>query len=396
MQGHTSQNKFHPEDLFETYVMYFFRRNVLGGMKGYDSPVADMSHWIVRTRYLLATIPGEHLDALFNLQDVYFSRESHCTAAFIAGLLNDTRHIERIGTLAQQGGNIFYSAAYFGALLLFKTQDAIQPVLRYLENPGDDKNDGYHNSRIMAITTLRFADQIHNTDFASPYKAEPEGGNEKRLLLRIIDFGNILRGGITFTQPDELQLGLLQLLNDTTSPFLVAHGLFKKPVIRKLWSSDLAQLRDHIDVAAVKQEYKDSLREKRAYKHPMKTEPKVPKNNLKFTNAVQQFLAGKKTASALEHAIRHCHHVADILAALETDLAYKIPLTTIEYAFEKLGQLVTPSYLYYEMYATHLLLRGTGRDEKARQLWAKAEAMRETIRWVEQHDFHYVMRETKN
>ncbi len=350
----------------------------------------------MRTRFLLATIPAEHLDALFDVQDDYIQRESHCTAAFIAGLLNDTRHIERIGTLAKQGGTVFYSAAFFGSLLLFKTPDAIQPVLRYLENPGDKKNDDYHNSRRLAVTTLRFADVIHSTDLASPYKEEPEAGNEKKLLLRVVDFGNILRGGIAFTQPDELQRGLLQLLNDITPPFLAAHGLFKTPEIRRLWSSEPAQLRDRINVAAVKQEYHDSLRDKRADKHPMKKEPGKVVNTFLFTQTVRKFLAGEKNAAQTEQAITSCKSATDILAGLETDLAYKLPAATVEFAFEKLKQLVPPSYPFYEMYATHLLLRGTSHDEKARQLWAKAEALRATIRRIEQDDFRYVMREPGN
>ncbi len=44
MQAKDPQQIFHLDDLFETYVQYFFRRNVLGGMRGFVSPVADMSH----------------------------------------------------------------------------------------------------------------------------------------------------------------------------------------------------------------------------------------------------------------------------------------------------------------------------------------------------------------
>lgn len=357
MSDTESKTVFNPDDLFETYVQYFFRRNILGGMRGFVSPVADMSHWIVRTRFLLATIPGEHLDALFEVQYDYIQRESHCTAAFIAGMLNDTRHIERIGTLTQQGGNFFYSAAFFGALLLFKTPDAIQPVVNYLGNTSDQANDNYHNSRNLAISTLRIADVIHGTNSAATWASEPDYKNENRLLLRVIDFGNILRGGIAFNHPDELQRGLLQLLHATTSPELVAYGLLSEPLVNH-------QIKRPVD--------------------------------FNFTKAVQQYLTGQNTIAALEEAITSCHHAADILAALETDMAYKIPLPTIEYAFEKLEQLVPPSYPFYEMYATHLLLRGTARDEKARKLWAKAEALRTTFRRIEQDKFHYVMREPGN
>jgi hypothetical protein len=362
-------HKYSEEDLFNTYVKTFFRRNILGGLKGFYFPI-NTTEWIIHARYLLTVIEEEHITSLFELGNSRDDKYYQSTASWIAGLLKRQEHFEQIGEYALRGGNKYWNGVFYASLLLFDHENAFRYYLEYLQKNTESLSKEYNDSGPLVVYALRIYDRKYNTKYSHPYSELAVSRKDENIINTILNFSDILRGGIEFKDFSELQTGLRVLLEQTVSPIQYTYGLLNHQPIR---------VQDLIPVSN-----KTPL--------PIAEENEVVENELiLLTTKYLSKTSQAETVAELKAKVAIIKDPRDILSSLELDIFYKLPGAIVKVYFEKLFTLINSSYQLFELNAIHLLLRGKENDSEALALYDQAQKIKEGITWIEDNDYKYPM-----
>lgn len=379
------------------YARVFRRRNIIGGLKGYSSPFPGQADWIVRARFLLCKMEGIIYEELLHpVLD-----EPEC-AAWIAGLLKEKKYFEFTAQKAVEGGNQFFSCAYFAALLLYEDVRAAGYLHEHLRaNTNGDLVD-YTNAKPLAVHALRLLDKKYGTTHALPYADITVPRRAEKLLDTILHYSVILRAGIVFSHPAELQLQLENFLEKTVTPLQYLDGLIHLPSANRRSLAGYAEQFEQF-AEKIRAQYADYKNGKTNALPDTDAGPwldrkmleKHAANSWQLTSAAIAFLSSplkKSLYAELQQAARQSESAADLLSAVECDLYHQLPAEIIDLCFEKLAGLLNPSLHLFQQHAIQLLLRGTSHDEKAKTLYAKYEALSRDVEWMEKSNSRYAMR----
>jgi hypothetical protein len=390
--------------LFNLYVTSFIRKGILAGLKGYLSPVYETEAWIIHARYLLTQITDSELDTMFEkhenqrLLGYYDSHESFCMAAtWMAALLKKEQYIPHIGALALKGGNTFQTAVYYAALHLYDTHSLCNYYLAYLNSEEKESPSFGSESKTLAKYSLELYDRKHQTNYAAPFTHIEVSIKEQNLINTILKYSDILRANINFITINQFKHDLLELTQQTTSPIYYCQNLLTLPKYSHL-ESYFVRYRDDFEMyqKEILLKYTESKKTKKTFKiEKDKQSDKKSFVNFDVTNHAKLFFkdcTNLKITNELIICIGNCSNPSDLLCTLECDIHYVLPHSVIISLFNRLFELINSSYFLYELYAIHLLIRGTEYDAKAKELYAKATNIKNTIIWIKDEAFNYVIK----
>lgn len=386
--------RYYPPDLINAYLSVFCRRHLFG-LKVYSHEDQYWDYFILRIRYVLATIPDEHIEALFKFskQDVatnpwaYYQREALLTACWVSGLLKKRQFLPQIKeAILTANDHIFFSPAWLSALFLYEDESLVATLQAYIDQ-NIKPQAWYRNASYQAVEVLRLWDQQHQTNYAKAYDQYQIDRQSKRQLRNVLRVSEIIRANIDFTQSWELQKKLKVLLEETSAPAYYCHGLLTPPRIRAYaeglqahtswwWGFEKKKalyLAGKPTEMIVQKKFDDS-------------QGLMKRTSHRFENFVRQYIQNPQRAAYLPELTKEAwlaQDPIDLLAAIEIDLSYCIPTTVIEICYQKLFEVLPPSIALHESYALALLMRGNSHDQKAAALYDKAQAMKSKYVWNE-------------
>jgi hypothetical protein len=388
-----NSTKYLEEDLVHNYLRIFYRRWIIGGMKGYHYPLHEDTNWIIHARYLLSEITQDQLEDLFILAETtQYPRDYKVTASWLASLLKDKKFLPYIERYAMSGTNMFWSAALYTSLFLYNTPNLIESHLKLLISKQTAENETYLEScKEYAAEALRIYDENNGTKFAKPYADIKLNRREKKLFNNVVKFSEILRANINFEKKEELQAGLKQLIDDTVTPYQAAAGLVKQRPIR--YNKDLKEKSTTREI--FKSAYLASKQNKQTFLFDTFVEQtakvKVSKQS-RLVQRVANYLNSTQDSELLQDlfvSLEYAISPAEILQAVESDVKFKLPGSFINQCFKKLLTLINPSYQLYEEFSVHLLLRGNEFDETAKEYYEYAKTIKDKYVWHEDVNFIY-------
>ena len=387
------------EDLYETYLRGFFSTYMFGPKAlSFAGGTEEADDIIVRKRYLLSKVTNAQLESMFEATQFIFRHrywvvavpEAYsAVATWLAGVLKQKYFIPHIGQLIKTGGTYYYSHAWFATLLLFDDPGLAHHYVGFIQQKmaaGDTSDRNLSH----AIYCLHLWDQKYNTNYQKDISEQLRNQHtikrSKRYINRLLNYSKALRAGINFTQSNVFQKKLTELLNETSSPRQHAYGLFQPPIIHRFYDWEYATKQyDH---------YMDQYRTTGKFvKKPPATEfgknKPVRRTTHQFEHEVRAYIHNpKRTAYLLEikKAALLANDVIDILAGLEIDIHYHLPIEIIELCYQKLMNTLPHSIELLEGYALALLMRGNTQDQKAKQLYQQAQQLKAKYEWVEDYN----------
>ncbi|OJJ17620.1 hypothetical protein BKI52_27550 [marine bacterium AO1-C] len=388
---------YYPGDLFNHYVQAFFKRGVFG-MKAYD--VYDKMPFILRGRYLLSTVNDKVIEDLFLLAEqkeasLWESRGTLITACWLSGLLKKRCFLPKIiQVIKEKDEAVFYSSAWLGALFLYDDEALITPIQHFIDKHFQaTKSYRYHKSYYQAMYCLQLWDKQKHSNYAQKYAPFfPSASAHSKTLLRFLEVSKILRANITFDHSATLQTGLKTLLAETTTLSAYFDGLLVQPKIRSY--AEGMHRQQHFDLYCMqfKQKYQEKTAQVVAPSEFLLDHPydKIKRSTHQFEHAVRTYLHTYRSQIypiELKKAALLAQDSIDILAGLEIDLAYQLPIEIIDICYQKLLQVLPHSFYLYEAYALALLMRGNQHDKRAKALYKNAQQIRAKYEWIEEDDY---------
>lgn len=362
------------------------------------------SRSILRSRYLLSKIDEEIVESLWqssfnNAFGPHFSKKSPAmrflgAPVWVIGILKYRSYIDLIVELIEETG-LHQLCAVF---LLFDETDAL-PVLEKISATTSEVLPRYCIS-LMRGETPTLVPGPKNVRFI---------GN----LLRIT---NILRAGIQFTEPLELQRGLQRLLYDTTLVSDALQGRLHHQTPRRLRGT-LQQFSEkcrahRMETLAARTADASPLVREQEYRMTCQTHKSIVDQYL--LGSPQPFVSGDRSLSEVtfsyfqskgSHAQRvhtcgeelireladETENFIDIARTLEIDAIHGHFLSAdiIITLFERLKEYIPASINFMEEYAYALLMRGSQFDNMAQQLLSAAAQVKSQYVYVGESESEY-------
>lgn len=394
------QLKYYPVDLVRTYVKNFCRYGLFG-LK-VSSNYYGGHDFIIRSRFLLTTVTDEHMKDLFAVgkQQIDskwygwgYQPEALVAACWVAGLLKKRYFLPQIKeVILTANDNIFFSPAWLSALFLYDDADIIPTIKEYIDKYiSPDKHYSYHTAYLQAIYCLELWDEQHQTNHAKAYQQYATDINKKhkKYIRQLLIVSKLIRANITFSESMELQTQLKTLLDETTTPEEFFDGLLMPPTIRSYSQGLQEQPSYEIRRAFLKKNYPQNMPlTLKEFPDQWQWEILKPilfsRKTYQFENATRHYIQNpnqRAYAPEIKKAALLAHDPVDILAAIEIDITYQLPVSVIEICYEKLFQLLPHSVFLYESYALALLMRGNTTDKKAKELYNKAQKIKAKYEW---------------
>lgn len=387
--------QYYTPDLVTAYLTVFCRRHLFG-LKIFTHEDYEWKYFILRARFLLATIPDEHIEALFKLskQDVtknpwaHHQREALVTACWVCGLLKKRQFLPQIKeAILTANDHIFFSPAWLSALALYEDESLIPTIQAYIDQ-NIEPHAWYRNAAHQAIEVLRLWDGQNQTHYAKAYQQYQVDRHSKKQWKNVLRVSEIIRANIDFTHSWELQKKLKILLEETTTPADYCHGFLTSPTVRTYAEGQQAhaswwwnlEKKKALYLAGKPFEDIDKKKKRRNSKALMS------RKSHRFENFVRQYIQRPQRAAYLPELTKEAwlaQDPIDILAALEIDIAYGLPIEIIEICYQKLFELLPHSAFLYESYALALLMRGNTHDQQAAKLYEKAQTIKAKYKWGE-------------
>lgn len=387
--------KFYTPDLVNTYLTVFCRFGLFG-LKIFTHEDYEWKYFILRARFLLATIPDEHIEALFKLnkQDAtknpwaHHQREALVTACWVSGLLKKRQFLPQIKeAILTANDHIFFSPAWLPALALYQEESLIPTIQTYIDQ-NIEPHAWYRNAAHQAIEVLRLWDRQHQTNYAKAYQQYQVDKHSKKQWRNVLKVSEIIRANIDFTHSWELQQKLKVLLEETTTPTNYCHGFLTSPTIRTYAEGQQAHASWwwHLEKKKALYWAGKPINGFDKKKKQRNSNALMTRKSHRFENFVRQYIQNPQRAAYLPELTKEAllvQDLIDILAALEIDIAYGLPTEVIEICYQKLFKLLPNSAFLYESYALALLMRGNTYDQKAAKLYEKAQAIKAKYIWEE-------------
>ncbi|EAY30456.1 hypothetical protein [Microscilla marina] len=388
--------RYYPPDLINAYLSVFFRRHLFG-LKVFSHYDQHWDYFILRTRYVLAAIPDEHIEALFKFskQDVTtnlwapYQREALLTACWVAGLLKKRQFLPQVKeAILTANDHIFFSPAWLSALFLYNDESLIPTLQTYINQYIEPQYYNYRNAATQAVYALRLWDNQHQTNYAKAYSQYDMHLRIKTNLDQVLRVSEIIRANIDFTYSWQLQQRLKTLLDETTTPSDYCHGLLTSPIIRTYAEGQQAHVSWWWNLEKRKAQYLTGQTADIPDKESLEHHPQalVFRTSHRFESFVRQYIQRPQRAAYLPELIKETllsQDPIDLLAALEIDITYCLPREVIEICYQKLFEYLPHSIALYESYALALLMRGNSHDQKAAVMYEKAQAMKAKYIWDE-------------
>ncbi|MEH6461768.1 hypothetical protein [Chitinimonas sp. JJ19] len=395
--------RFNPDDLINTYVAPTSRHDLMGS-KAWFGQYTDLAYAILRLRYLLSTDVDEHLEALFLLpqlaEQVTWADRGPVAAAWLAGLQKNRAFLPQILTrLNTPDSRYLYrhdmgSYGYYGAaswhiaLLLFEDPTLYKPLLTacHAHAGGTAANArNIEDFRALALATLELFDQLFGTRHAAQAPNDIDESAKQRLRTRLeylLALSDLLRCGIAFETPTALRLQL-HAFNASAMPMAYqAAGVCKPPRVRAYCNTTHQEIEAHQQFKLEAQTWAkagirvpDGLVKLFYQQNPgihQHSKPRPKRALGLLSRHTEAWLSHGGDDFWLRAVARSADDAFDIVAALEQDIHYRLPIDIVALLYDKLTNLVNVDAELYREYAFGLLLRGNQFDAKAKELLEKA------------------------
>ncbi|WP_299461599.1 hypothetical protein [uncultured Microscilla sp.] len=387
--------RYHIPDLVSAYLTVFCRKHLFG-LKIFTQDDYAWKDFVLRTRFLLSTIPDEHIEALFKFSKqasinpwTHHQREALLTACWVAGLLKKRQFLPQVkDAILTANDHIFFSPAWLSALALYGDESLIPTLQVYINQNAPTKYYNYSNAATQAVYALRLWDNQHQTNYAKAYSQYDMHLRIKTNLDQVLKVSEIIRANIDFVHSWELQQRLKTLLDETATPSDYCHGLLTPPIIRTYAEGQQAHASWWWNLERKKAQYLagqfKGIIDKKKIDYP---ESLIIRTSHQFENFVRQYIQYPQQTSYLPELIKEAllaQDPVDLLAALEIDITYGLPIKVVEICYQKLFEHLPHSIALYESYALALLMRGNSQDQKATAMYEKAQAMKVKYVWNEQ------------
>ncbi|WP_103069148.1 hypothetical protein [Aquimarina sediminis] len=352
--------KYKPSELIETIGLTFFRRHIMYGLKGSLFPVYNWGDWIIHARYLLTVVNTTHIDDLFELSKKH-DEVYGLSGVWIASLLKERKYIPAIIEMFIKCNPSFLSFSLMGCLAIYADRNVAKYVIEVKkEHPALRPRINYFLKRL---------DELYETSYSIDIKIDSSfmdiNRKQIKVMNNVITYSAVIRAYHDFNSGDELKASLEKLLRETTPPRkfpLLRHNKINhypnKIRHKTRWLTAKMGIRDYNAVFRLNR-----------YKQ---------KYTSFFSNSVTNYMyeMSSKNEKKLKEALKKTTSYYDILSGIESDYKYRLPCDIIDSAFQKLLELINPSYQVLEQYAIQLLLHGTQYDEKAKRIYDQAQRIK--------------------
>ncbi|MCU0439534.1 MAG: hypothetical protein MUC49_16705 [Raineya sp.] len=365
----------------------------MGGAKGFLHPL-ELQDWVVQARYLLTQITPKHIRDMFWWKEIfaeeYFIYSIEYPAVWLAGLLQDEyNYTNVVHNIPKQNTNNFFDCVYYATLLLYDKKEVNEIFIDIIEKDKKPPSNGYCSASHLAFAALSMYDEKYQTKLTNNY-IEVDLKKQRAFILikEILDMSKILRANIKIKDIKEFQKELYDLLMITTPPEYYYKGLLNYSPIDTITREEALQYtsQDEIFSRSVRPNYYPSFN--------------IVKGKRLFENMVLDFISSnyqKSYTYELTKAALLSDHYGDLLAGIELDFYYQIPIEVVDIVYTRILEMLPHSINLYQDYAFNLLVRGNNYDEKAKQLYQKAEELKKNICYKEDNKYqlYYPLKEIK-
>ncbi|KOY87637.1 hypothetical protein AD998_17200 [bacterium 336/3] len=369
--------------LYKTFGLCFFRKRIIGGAKGFLYPLG-LQDWVVQARYLLTQITPKHIRDMFWWKEIfteeYFIYSIEYPAVWLAGLLQDEyNYTNVVNNIPKQNTNNFFDCVYYATLLLYDKKEVNEIFIDIIEKDKKPSPDGYRSASHLAFAALSMYDEKYQTNFTNKYiEADLKKQRAFILIKGILDMSEILRADIEIKDIKEFQKELHDFLMITTPPEYYYKDLLNYSPIDTITREEALQYtsQEEIFLKCVYPDYYPSYN--------------IIKGKRLFENMVLDFISSncqKSYAYELMKVALLSDHYSDLLAGIELDFYYQIPIEVVDIVYTRVLEMLPHSISLYQNYAFNLLVRGNNYDEKAKQLYQKAEKIKKNICYKEDNKY---------